>query len=61
MAVRSNCTATTEVLINLGININAQNNVSELMFHFYTIFAESYSPQCCINYNCPKNRTSLYK
>ena len=31
MAVRNNCVATTEVLINLGINVDAQNSVSELM------------------------------
>ena len=34
MAVRNNCIATIEVLINLGININAQNSVSELMYHY---------------------------
>ena len=31
MAVRNNCVATIQVLINLGISINAQSNVSKLI------------------------------
>ena len=37
MAVQNNCVATIEVLINLGININAQNSVSELMHCYYIV------------------------
>ena len=31
MAVRNNCVATIEVLINLGIDVNALSNVSKLV------------------------------
>ena len=35
MAVRNNCVATIQVLINLRISINAQSNVSELIIVIY--------------------------
>ena len=36
MAIKNQCVATVEVLINLRIDINAQNNVSKLL-NDYTI------------------------
>ena len=50
MAIKNNCVATIEVLINLGININAQNSVSELMHCYYivSLYSEKsgYKVQC---------------